>query len=63
MRDNEENRSKCVEVKELIKEMNKTNPFVETNIFKSVENVHVDTVVAYKLDGVRHSFLDEYDNK
>ena len=59
--DNEENRSKRVEVKELIKEMKKTNPFVETNIFKSVENVHVDAVVAYKLDGVRHSFLDDYD--
>ena len=59
--DNEENRSKRVEVKELIKEMKKTNPYVETNIFKSVENVHVDAVVAYKLDGVRHSFLDEYD--
>ena len=59
--DNEENRSKRVEVKELIKEMKKTNPFVETNIFKSVENVHVDAVVAYKLGGVRHSFLDDYD--
>ena len=59
--DNEENRSKRVEVKELIKEMKKTNPFVETNIFKSVENVHVDAVIAYKLDGARHSFLDDYD--
>lgn len=59
--DNEENRSKRVEVKELIKEMKKTNPFVETNIFKSVENVHVNAVISYKLDGVRHSFLDEYD--
>lgn len=59
--DNEENRSKRVEVKELIKEMKKTNPFVETNIFKSVENVHVDAVIEYKKDGVRHSFLDDYD--
>ena len=59
--DNEENRSKRVEVKELIREMKKTNPYVETNIFKSMENVHVDAVVAYKLEGVRHSFLDDYD--
>lgn len=59
--DNEENRSKRVEVKELIREMKKTNPYVETNIFKSMENVHVDAVVAYKLEGIRHSFLDDYD--
>lgn len=59
---NEENRSKRVEIKELIKEMKKTNPFVEGNIFKSVENVNLDTVVAYKTQGVRHSFLDQYDS-
>ena len=59
---NEENRSKRVEIKELIREMKKTNPFVESNIFKSVENVNLDTVVSYKSDGVRHSFLDHYDN-
>lgn len=60
---NEENRSKRVEIKELIREMKKTNPFVEGNIFKSVENVNLDTVVAYKENGVRHHFLDQYDDK
>ena len=59
---NEENRSKRVEIKELIREMKKVNPFVEGNIFKSVENVNLDTIIAYKLDGVRHSFLDNYDD-
>ena len=58
---NEENRSKRVEIKELIREMKKKNPFVESNIFKSVENVNLDTVVAYKQKGVRHHFLNEYD--
>lgn len=58
---NEENRSKRVEIKELIREMKKKNPFVESNIFKSVENVNLDTVVAYKQKGVRRHFLDEYD--
>lgn len=57
---NEENRSKRVEIKELIKELKKSNPFVESNIFKSVENVNLDTVVAYKSDGVRHNFLENY---
>ena len=50
-----------MEIKELIKSLKKTNPFVEGNIFKSVENVNLDTVVAYKKDGVRHPFLDTYD--
>ena len=58
---NEENRSKRVEIKELIKTLKKTNPFVEGNIFKSVENVNLDTVVGYKEKGVRHHFLDTYD--
>ncbi len=60
---NEENRSKRVEVKELIRQMKQTNPFVEGNIFKSVENVGLDTVIAYKKDGQRHHFLDDYDEK
>lgn len=60
---NEENRSKRVEIKELIREMKKKNPFVEGNIFKSVENVNLDTVVCYKKDGERHWFLDDYDGK
>ena len=58
---NEENRSKRVEIKELIRELKKKNPFVEGNIFKSVENVNLDTVVAYKTKGQKHHFLDHYD--
>ncbi len=55
--------SKRLEVKNLIKEMKKTNPYVEGNIFKSVENVNLSTVIAYKKDGVKHHFLDTYDDK
>lgn len=58
---NEENRSKRVEIKELIKTLKQTNPYVEGNIFKSIENVNLDTVVAYKKNGVKHHFLDTYD--
>ncbi len=50
-----------MEIKELIRDLKKVNPFVEGNIFKSVENVNIDTVVGYKQYGVRHSFLEEYD--
>lgn len=60
---NEENRSKRVEIKELIKNLKKVNPFVEGNIFKSVENVSLDTIIAYKKEGVKHHFLDDYDLK
>ena len=59
----EENQSKRVEIKELIKTLKQVNPHVESNIFRSVENVNIDTVIAYKQNGVKHNFLDEYDNK
>lgn len=56
-------RSKRVEIKNLIREMKKTNPYVEQNIFKSVENVSLKTVIAYKDDTTKHHFLDDYDKK
>jgi tRNA(Ile)-lysidine synthase TilS/MesJ/rhodanese-related sulfurtransferase len=55
--------SKRVEVKNLIAQLKKTNPYVEGNIFKSVENVNLSTIVAYKEHGVRHHFLDTYDQE
>ena len=61
--ENEENLSKRKEIKELIATLKKVNPYVEGNIFKSVENVNLDTVVAYKSKGEKHHFLDTYDEK
>ena len=55
--------SKRLEIKKLIRELKKTNPFVEGNIFKSVENVNLSTIIAYKKDGVKHHFLETYDDK
>lgn len=52
--------SKRMEIKNLIAQLKKTNPYVESNIFKSVENVNLSTVIAYKKDGVKHFFADEY---
>ncbi len=57
------NHSKRQEIKELIRELKKTNPAVENAIFRSVENVNLDTLIAYKKDGVEHHFLDSYDSK
>ena len=53
--------SKRKEVKRLIQELKQTNPFVEANIFRSVENVNLSTVIAYKEQGVKHHFLESYD--
>ncbi len=52
--------SKRLETKKLIAKLKETNPYVEGNIFKSVENVNLDTVIEYKQKGVRHNFMDEY---
>ena len=52
--------SKRLETKKLIAELKKTNPQVEANIFNSVSNVNLSTVIAYKEDGVKHHFLDSY---
>ena len=58
-----QNHSKRQETKKLIRELKKSNPDVEKCIFKSVENVNLDTLIAYKQHGVRHHFLDSYDDK
>ena len=52
--------SKRMEIKNLIRDLKKVNPFVEKNIFKSMENVNLDTVIAYKQHGERVHFLDHY---
>ena len=56
-------KSKRMETKQLIAKMKEINPYVESNIFKSVENVNLKTIIAYKKDGVKHSFLDTYDQE
>lgn len=55
--------SKRQEVKQLIKKLKKDNPTIETNIFNSIHNVSLDTLISYKQKGVVHSFLDSYDKK
>lgn len=54
--------SKRAEIKSIIAELKERSPFIEANIFKSVENVHLGTVICYKTsDGKKHHFLDDYD--
>lgn len=54
--------SKRMEIKQLIARLKEVNPYVENNIFRSVENVNLSTIIAYKKDGVKHSFLETYVN-
>lgn len=52
--------SKRKETKELIAVLKKTNPDIEHNLFMSLHNVILDTLVEYKQGGTRHSFLDKF---
>ena len=53
--------SKSQEIKQLIAQLKKINPQIESNIFRSVENVNLNTIISYKKDDYQHSFLDDYD--
>ena len=54
--------SKRQEIKQLIKELKKTNPNIEKSIFNSIHSVCLDTMVGYKSNGAEHSFLENYDD-
>ena len=59
----QETASKRKKVKDLIASLKDDDPQIEGNIFKSVENVNLATVIAYKdKQNNRHHFLDDYDN-
>lgn len=53
--------SKRMEIKQLIAQLKKINPSVEANIFRSMENVNLNTVISYKQGDQVYSFLDRYD--
>ncbi len=48
-------------VKALIEELKKENDGVENNIFQSIHNVQLDTLIEYKKDGEKHSFLEKFE--
>ena len=61
--DEEVHSSKRQEMKELINHFRQINSHIETNIFKSVENVNLDACIGYVKGGERHHFLEEYERK
>ena len=52
--------SKRREMKLLVKKLKENYENIDINIFRSVQNVNLDTVISYIKDGEVHSFLDEY---
>ena len=54
--------SKREEVKQLIKKLKENYNNVDINIFRSVENVNLNTIISYKKDDEVHHFLDDYDD-
>ena len=56
--------SKRHKVKKIISEIAKDDPQIEYNIFRSVENVNLATIIEYKdKDGNKHNFKDDYNKK
>ena len=55
--------SKRLEMKNLVKELRKTNKNVDHNIFKALDNVNLNCVLGIKENGEYKSFLSRYDNR
>lgn len=55
--------SKRVEVKRMIQQLKKTNPNVDYNIFKALDNVNLDCILGTKRNKKYESFLKNYDEK
>ena len=58
-----EEESKRLMMKNLVKRMRKDNPNIDYNIYKALDNVNLNCVIGTKTDGEYESFLDKYDNK
>ena len=56
----DEDLSKRKEIKNLIKEIKKTNSKVDDNIFKSIDNINLNCVLGTKKNGKYTSFLENY---
>ncbi len=52
--------SKRKEIKNLLKQLREVNPEVDMNIFRSAENVNLQTLISYHIGDEYHHFLDNY---
>lgn len=60
---NREDKSKRKKVKELIDSLQQENPYVEKSIFRSVENININSIIGYTNEQEKYNFLDDYEEK
>lgn len=53
--------SKRDEMKELMAQFRQTSSLIENNIFNSVHNINLKTVIGYHKNDMQYNFLDDYD--
>lgn len=53
--------SKRQEIKELLRKLREISPAIDMNIFRSVENVNLQTIISYHIGDEYHHFLDDFD--
>ena len=54
--------NKRYEIKELISSLTDNFDNVEKSIFKAAQNVNIDSVLGWEKDGVKHSFMEEFED-
>ena len=55
--------SKRQEMKSLVKKFRQTNPSIDMNIFRSIHDVNLNTIIGYHDKEHQYNFLDDYDSK
>jgi len=63
MCDNGGGGSKRQEMKGLIKKFRQISPIIDKNIFRSIHNVNLSTIIGYHDTQKEYNFLDDYDSK
>lgn len=58
-----ESMSKRREIKSLLAELRKKSPCIDMNIFRSVENVNLETIISYHRGTESRHFLDDYHDR
>ncbi len=54
--------SKRLEIKKLLCQLRAVSPAIDMNIFRSVENVNLKTLISYHIGTEYHHFLDDFDD-
>ena len=55
-----ESDSKRLEMKNLIEKFREISPYIDMNIFRSTENVNLNTIISYYKEDEKHNFMDDY---